>query len=256
MSATRNAPFEAPHALKQAAPPEPVNAPNLLSSEEVANHQLVRLKTLFSRVETELSPPQAPPTIPRKRPRSIPKRRSSARARPRSATASPSRQRLNRAAHEARCTICRHPERDAIEEEFIHWLSPRTMRDAYGVESRAVYRHAHAFNLFAVRDRNLRFALGHIIDRVERISESHGPDVIRAVHAFARVNNEGQWVEPPSHIIVSSGAHPAPPHRGPLDAIRQPALPPPASANSHENAAENPHPSLDTHGRTEHNVND
>jgi len=253
MSATPNTPCE-PHALKRKTPPEAVNAPNLLSNEEVASRQLVRLKTLFSRVETELSPSQAPPTIPRKRPRSIPKRRSSARRR--SATASPSRQRLNRAAHEARCTTCRHPERDAIEEEFIHWLSPRTMRDAYGVESRAVYRHAHAFNLFAVRDRNLRFALGHIIDRAERISETHGPDVIRAIHAFARVNNEGQWVEPPSHIIVSSGAHPAQPHRGPLEASRQPALPPATPANSDENAAENPHSSLDTHGRTEHNVND
>jgi hypothetical protein len=255
MSATRNTPCE-PHAVKRNTPPEAINAPNLLSNEKVASGQLVRLKTLFSRVETELSPSQAPPTIPRKRPRPAPKRRSSARARPRCATASPSQQRLNRAAHEARCTICRHPERDAIEEEFIHWLSPRTMRYAYGVQSRAVYRHAHAFNLFAVRDRNLRFALGHIIDRVERIPEAHGPDVIRAIHAFARVNNEGQWVEPPSHIIVSSGAHPAPPQRAPLGAIRQPALPPAAPANSDENAAENPHPSLDTHGRTEHNVND
>jgi len=253
MSATRRPSFEAPHAPKQDAPPEAVNAPNLLSNEEVASRQLVRLKTLFSRVETELSPSPAPPAVSPKRARAIPKRRSSARQR--SATASLSQQRLHRAAHEARCTICQHPDRDAIEEEFIHWLSPRTMRDAYGVQSRAVYRHAHAFNLFAVRDRNLRFALGHIIDRAERLPDVHGPDVIRAIHAFARVNNEGQWVEPPSHIIVSSGAHPVPTRQKQLDAIRQPALPAPAP-DSHENAAENPNSSLDTHGRTEHNVND
>jgi hypothetical protein len=156
MSATRNTPCE-PHALKRNTPPEAVNAPDILSGEEVASRQLVRLKTLFSRVENELSPSQAPPAIPPKLLRSIPKRRSSARQR--SGTASPSRQRRNRAAHEARCTICQHPERDAIEEEFTHWLSPRTIGDAYGVQSRALYRHAHAFNLFVVRDRNLRFAL-------------------------------------------------------------------------------------------------
>ena len=126
------------------------------------------------------------------------------------------------------------------------------MKDFYGIESRAVYRRAHAFNLFAVRDPNLRFALGHIIDRSERIPCTHGTDVIRAVHAFARINDEGQWVELPSHVIVSSGSRSAAPQSPQIDPIRLPALPPPTA----ENPLENPASSLDTLGRTEHHAND
>jgi len=114
------------------------------------------------------------------------------------------------ASHEARCTVCRSPYRAAIEEEFIHWHSLYETAQYYGIERRSIYRHAHALDLFSARDRNLRFALGHIIDEAERCIDVGASEVVRAVHAYARVTTEGQWLEPPAHIIVSSGSRPAP----------------------------------------------
>ncbi len=46
------------------------------------------------------------------------------------------------------------PEREAIEQEFVHWLSPRATAEDFEIDFRAIYRHAHACNLFAVRNRN------------------------------------------------------------------------------------------------------
>ena len=50
--------------------------------------------------------------------------------------------------HVRHCTICHHPECQAIEEEFIHWHSPRIIDHSYGVGARSVYRHARALGLF------------------------------------------------------------------------------------------------------------
>lgn len=65
-----------------------------------------------------------------------------------------------RGRHEQNCTICKHAGRESIEKEFINWRSPVGIAKVYGLSDRAtVYRHAHAFGLFAKRQRNLRGAL-------------------------------------------------------------------------------------------------
>jgi hypothetical protein len=33
--------------------------------------------------------------------------------------------------HSRRCIICHHPEREAIEEEFVHWRSPSRLAHDY-----------------------------------------------------------------------------------------------------------------------------
>ncbi len=118
-------------------------------------------------------------------------------------------------AHESRCSICCHEERDAIEEEFLHWDNPFNTAKYYGVSERAIYRHAHALNLYDVRDRKLRFALGNIIERADRIPMT--PDaILKAIHAFARVNSRGDWIEPPKQLIVSNVPYaPSPSDDGP-----------------------------------------
>ncbi len=122
--------------------------------------------------------------------------------------------------HERLCLICRNPFREAIEEEFIHWHNVHDIADHYRIDARAIYRHARAVNLYDKRDLNLRSALGHIIHRAQSVRIT-ADAVIRAVHHFARINRDGHWVEPPTHIIVSSGsAVPAPlPDPSPADAI-------------------------------------
>ena len=107
--------------------------------------------------------------------------------------------------HERLCLVCRNPLREAIEEEFIHWHSVQDIAEHYGIEPRTIYRHAKAVNLYDQRDRNLRFALGHIIHRAQTV-RANADSVIRAVHHFARINRNGQWVEPPTHVVVSSGS--------------------------------------------------
>ncbi|MGA9885163.1 MAG: hypothetical protein WBQ34_15720 [Candidatus Acidiferrales bacterium] len=106
--------------------------------------------------------------------------------------------------HELRCTICPHPYRAEIENEFLHWHTIRHIAYDYEVSRSAIYRHAHALGLFSRRNRNLRFALGHLIERVQDV-EPTADSIVRAIHAFARINDEGDWIEPPAHVIVSSG---------------------------------------------------
>ncbi len=51
--------------------------------------------------------------------------------------------------HERKCLICNHPERDAIEEELLHRLSPAEIASHYEVSLSGIYRHAQAMRLFA-----------------------------------------------------------------------------------------------------------
>ena len=117
--------------------------------------------------------------------------------------------------HERHCTICQHPEREAIEEAFLDWRPISNITDEFKLPGRtAIYRHAHAFGLFLRRSRNLRAALGMIIEKAQYATAT-GEAVVSAVRAYTRVTDAGEWVEPPSHVIVSSGSalltsHPSP----------------------------------------------
>jgi hypothetical protein len=105
--------------------------------------------------------------------------------------------------HRRHCTICKHPFRTAIEEEFLHWASPDSISHHYDVGWRSVYRHAHALGLFDQRGRNLRSALGHIIEHANHVSPT-ADTVVRAIRAYACVNKSGKWIEPVRHVEFSS----------------------------------------------------
>jgi hypothetical protein len=107
--------------------------------------------------------------------------------------------------HSRHCTICNHPERAAIEEEFVHWHDPSEIGLDYEVGRRAVYRHAHAAGLFARRERNMRFALGHMVQRAMNITPT-SDSILRAIRAYSCLNRRGQWTEPAAHVVVSSGS--------------------------------------------------
>jgi len=109
------------------------------------------------------------------------------------------------ARHQRLCEVCKHPACFLIQEAFLQWTSPEVIMKKYGLKSRAtVYNHAHAFQLFARRDRTLRFALGHIIEQADRVNVT-ARDVIQAVYTYSHVNDEGLWVQPASksEIVVS-----------------------------------------------------
>lgn len=109
--------------------------------------------------------------------------------------------------HSRICSICRHPLAALINESFLQWISPYSIIEQFKISSRAVlYHHAHVFNLFELRDRTLRRALGNIIEHSDRVRPTVR-DIINAAHAFAHINEEGMWVQPVSvsqtQVIVS-----------------------------------------------------
>ncbi len=107
--------------------------------------------------------------------------------------------------HQRLCEVCKHPARFLIQEAFLQWTSPEVIMKKYGLKSRAtIYNHAHAFQLFARRDRTLRFALGHMIEQADRVNVT-ARDVIQAAYTYSHINDDGLWVQPASksEIVVS-----------------------------------------------------
>jgi hypothetical protein len=112
---------------------------------------------------------------------------------------------IDLAHHRRRCTICKHPELEAIEEAFLQWRRPGDLVYEFKLLSRtSLYRHAHALGLFEQRARNMRFALGAIIEKAESASPS-ADSIIRAIRAYSCLDDSGQWTEPPKRLIVSRG---------------------------------------------------
>jgi hypothetical protein len=105
--------------------------------------------------------------------------------------------------HERLCTVCSHPEREAIEEAFIHW---RSLADPDGEldlpSDDSICRHAHALGLFEQRSRNMRFALENIIESSERVQPT-ADSIIRAIRACSCLKDNGEWIDPPTtHRVI------------------------------------------------------
>jgi hypothetical protein len=113
--------------------------------------------------------------------------------------------------HARRCTICSHPDRDAIEGDFIRWASPRRLAKDYQIADRvSLYRHAHATGLFARRRREFARVLEDILECVEHTSLEETSDVmIRAARVYAHLDENGKWFEPPRTHIILTGPAPA-----------------------------------------------
>jgi hypothetical protein len=78
------------------------------------------------------------------------------------------------------------------------------------VSGTTIYHHAHAFNFFAQRNRNLQSALGNIIEELDRC-EFTARDMLDAIRALAHVNEDGRWIHPTtkSEIVYSAQRLPA-----------------------------------------------
>ena len=98
--------------------------------------------------------------------------------------------------HARKCTICHHPQRDEIEEDFVFWGHPGTIVRRFGLRHRSLlYRHARATRLYEARAHNLRTALDHIIER-SSITKTSATDIVHAVRAYAHLDAKGKWEEP------------------------------------------------------------
>ena len=105
------------------------------------------------------------------------------------------RETVSRTRHQKRCAICKHPRREEIEQDFVNWRSPAEIAKVYKLSDRSsVYRHAHALKLFGKRQRNVRAALEHIIEKAGEV-EVTSSAVVAAVQAYAKINAQGQWID-------------------------------------------------------------
>jgi len=115
--------------------------------------------------------------------------------------------------HTRKCTVCHHPERKAIEMEFLRWRSAQDIADDYGFRDyTSIYRHARAAGLFERRRANVRMALESIIERAEHARVTAGA-VVDAVRTYAQINDSGKWVSTTAHVVHHSlpGARTLPP---------------------------------------------
>jgi hypothetical protein len=168
--------------------------------------------------DDELAPHSAPK--PRRKPKSKPRRKSNrgtglpavagnlacAPSAPSTETQDPNRDQSAALTfikhHSRKCSICRHPERQQIDESFLHWRSPQTIMHCFGIKTETtIYRHAHAFNFFALRNRNLQSALCNIIENIDTRDFS-GREMLDAVRALAHLTADGRWIHPTSKSEV------------------------------------------------------
>ncbi len=105
--------------------------------------------------------------------------------------------------HSRNCSVCAHKNREEIEREFINWTGATAIAKQFALADRtAVYRHAHAFGLFARRQRNIRAALEKIIERAGEV-EVTSAAVVTAVQAYAKINTQGQWIDRSEHVNLN-----------------------------------------------------
>ncbi|HEV2299722.1 MAG TPA: hypothetical protein VGR72_14545 [Candidatus Acidoferrales bacterium] len=135
------------------------------------------------------------------------------------AAAQKSQSRVELGRYRRKCLICAHPDRDAIEELFLHWHNPEWISRLFDLDNIApIYRHAHATGLYARRRSNLRMSLEHLIEQADA-TECTGAVIVRAVRAYACLTDSGEWVEPASRVAYTSEFLPGTPPPAKLSAL-------------------------------------
>ena len=113
--------------------------------------------------------------------------------------------------HSRKCVICRHPDRAAIEEEFVHWGGVWDIARIHHLgDYRSLYRHAHATGLTLRRRENLHSVLDIFLEKARGANMS-GDSILRAIRAYSCVDSLGRWVDPPTQMnysIAHSDAQP------------------------------------------------
>jgi hypothetical protein len=113
------------------------------------------------------------------------------------------------ARHQRCCTVCRHPDREFIEHEFLDWRSPDEIANEHNISGRAsIYRHAKATGLLALRRHNACAALELLIERAGDATVS-GSCIVRAVRLYIRMNHDGESVAPPKSVHLTQSPTPA-----------------------------------------------
>jgi hypothetical protein len=149
------------------------------------------------------------------------------RGRPARLQSSPPAARKSRAAlarHARKCSVCKHPDRDAIEHEFLRWHSPDDIAEDYGIaDHSSIYRHVHATGIFARRRETVCLALEPLLEQACNV-KVNASAIISAFRLYAQFNDAGKWVRPVKTVIVQ---HVTDPIADPVAPNSQPETPNP-----------------------------
>jgi hypothetical protein len=108
--------------------------------------------------------------------------------------------------HARKCAICHHPNRADLEEDFLDWRNADLIKKEFDLPNyHTIYRHARALGLYERRRENLRFAAELLIEHADQ-AQPDANAILRAIHACARINDRGEWVEPARRLIVTSAS--------------------------------------------------
>ncbi|MGB6484649.1 MAG: hypothetical protein WBE86_14275 [Candidatus Acidiferrales bacterium] len=144
--------------------------------------------------------------------------------------------------HRRKCSVCSHPHREAIEEMFINWHSPESIRVALGayppLDWSAIYRHARATGLYAKRSKNLRAVLDLLLEKAGDVQPT-AQGIIAVVRAYSCLTDANQWVEPEKRVHIVNRVYRVYRHDSP--AVSD--VPAPAAATASATSA--PEPSVD-----------
>jgi hypothetical protein len=103
--------------------------------------------------------------------------------------------------HTRKCAVCNHPDRDAIEQEFLRWYAPQDIARDHDIPyASSIYRHAHATGLFERRRATIRLALEPLIEQATGTKTTTNP-VVKAIRTYAQLNDAGQLVNTPSQVV-------------------------------------------------------
>lgn len=102
--------------------------------------------------------------------------------------------------HSRKCKICRHPEREDIEQDYRNWFTPAEIARHYEIDDSALHRHLNAMGLISSRRNNLQLILDRILERGAEKPIS-GDVIIRAVRAQACLTDDCRWVEPERKVV-------------------------------------------------------
>ena len=116
----------------------------------------------------------------------------------------PTEREVSRGRHMAQCSICKHPQREEIEETWLNWTGLATIEFKYKVSRDSVYRHAHALGLFSKRRSNLIPSYERIVERGDTISYS-GSNIISALRELEKLIQ----VEKAAEAVQSADPKPA-----------------------------------------------
>jgi hypothetical protein len=156
--------------------------------------------------------------------------RQSLRAGSQSADAAP-KPRAASARHARRCNVCKHPDREAIELEFLRWRSPGDIASDHGIADRSsIYRHAHATGIFQRRRQTIRLALEPLLEQACTV-KVNASAIISAVRLYAQMSDTGELVLRTKTVVVHHVTDPV------TEPIANPAAPvsAPNQANPNRN---------------------